>query len=48
MKERPRDWDDLERIAGIKRSVPPAPTQRDAARLTAMRLKGPFWRRKLR
>lgn len=46
MKERPRDWNELERVTGIKRTVPAALTRRDAANLTAKRLRGPFWRRK--
>ncbi len=48
MREKPRDWADLERIAGIQRTVPPSVTQKDVQNLTAKRLKGPFWSRKLR
>ncbi len=48
MKQRPRDWDELERMAGIQRTAPKSFTQRDAANLTAKRLRGPFWRRKRR
>jgi hypothetical protein len=48
-RERPRTWDDVERIAGIKRTVPPRPTLRDVDKLTAMHLRGwPAWRRKFR
>ena len=46
--DRPRSWAELERAAGIKRTVPPAPTQNDALRLTRRRLKGRRWRRILR
>lgn len=45
--DRPRTWAELEQRAGIKRTVPPAPTQRDAENLTRKRLaKSPFWRRR--
>lgn len=48
-RERPRNFDDLERIAGIKRTVPPGLTQRDVERKTAKHLhRWPAWRRKLR
>jgi len=48
-REKPRTWEDVERIAGIKRTVPPARTQRDVDRLTAKHLhRWPAWRRKLR
>ncbi len=44
---RPHDWNDVERIAGIKRTVSAAPTQNDIENLTARY--GPEWyRRKLR
>jgi hypothetical protein len=49
LPERPKTWDDVERIAGIKRTHPPRPTQRDVERLTAQQLgRWPAWRRKLR
>lgn len=48
MTQKVRDWDELERLTGIKRNVPPAPTRRDAANLTLQRLRGRFWRRKRR
>ncbi len=48
MREKPRDWADVERIAGIQRTVSPSMTQRDVEILTRRRLKGPFWSRKLR
>jgi len=48
-RERPKTLADVERIAGIKRTVPPAPTQNDAERLTARHLRRwPAWRRKFR
>ena len=46
MKQPIRSWAELEQVAGIKRTTPPAPTQRDVANLTAKRLRGPFWKRK--
>lgn len=47
MTQKARDWDELERLANIRRSVRPAPTQRDAAELTLRRLrKSPFWRKR--
>lgn len=48
MTDRPRSWQELEARAGIRRTVPPAPTQADALRLTRRRLKGRRWRRILR
>lgn len=47
MSDKLRDWNELERFAGIRRTVPPAVTQRDVLRLTRRRLKGRKWRRKL-
>ncbi len=42
-----RDWNELELLAGIKRTEPLRPTQRDALNLRAKRLRtSPFWRRK--
>ncbi len=46
MRQLPKDWNELERMTGIKRTVAPSPTQRDARYLTARKLRGPFWRRK--
>ena len=44
-----KTWEELERVAGITRTVQPAPTQRDAQNLTAKRLAAsPFWRRRKR
>jgi hypothetical protein len=44
VNDRPRDWDELERLAGVKRTVPKSYTRRDVEVLTRRRLKGPFWR----
>jgi hypothetical protein len=46
--QKARDWDDVERIAGIKRTVPASVTRRDVEVMTGKLLKGPFWRRKRR
>jgi hypothetical protein len=48
MKDKPRDWNELERMAGIERTVPRAYTQNDALRLTRKRLRGRKWRRILK
>jgi hypothetical protein len=46
VKDRPKSWEELERVAGITRTVRPRPTQRDVANLTRKRLsKSPQWRR---
>jgi hypothetical protein len=46
VKDRPRDWNELEQLVGVRRTVPRSYTQRDVYELTRRRLKGPFWRRK--
>jgi hypothetical protein len=44
---KPRDWDELEKFAGIRRTVGPSVTRCDVENLTRRRLaKSPFWRRK--
>jgi hypothetical protein len=48
MNERPQSFEEVERLARIRRTVRAAPTQRDVAELTRRRLRGPFWRRKRR
>lgn len=40
-------WAELEKKAGIRRTVAPAPTQNDVSELTRKQLmRSPFWRRK--
>lgn len=42
-----KSWAELERFAGIERTVPPAFTQRDAQNLRRKRLgRSPFWKKK--
>ena len=43
---KPHEWDELERLCGIRRTTNKAYTRRDAIILRQRRLKGPFWRRK--
>ena len=44
---KPRDWNELEKMAGIRRTVGPSVTRRDVENLTRRRLaKSPFWQRK--
>lgn len=44
MSNRPRDWEELEQRIGVKRTVPVSVTRRDVEKLTADRLRGPFWK----
>jgi hypothetical protein len=48
MRELPRDYEELERLARIRRTVRAAPTRSDVENLTRRRLRGPFWRFKRR
>jgi hypothetical protein len=44
---RAKDWAELEKMAGIRRTEPPRATGRDVNELTRRRLaKSPFWRRR--
>ena len=44
---RAKDWAELEKFAGIRRTVGHSVTRRDVENLTRRRLaKSPFWRRK--
>lgn len=48
MRQRPRDWAELEQVTGIKRNVARVPTQLDVVNLTYKRLgRWPAWRKKL-